>query len=512
MNESAKRFAQSLLFEHCESESLSEEGLRDIFERFGLSPNNNRHVSNYKFFLEACLNERVTEGIIQCLLEYFPAAVMASDDDNDSKLPLHYACGCGCGNKNMTLEIVQLLIDAAPDSVRSVDNEGCMPLHCLCLNKFLDEITAMEILKLLVEKHPGAIKHADNDGFLPIHIACLSSPPEFCRVLIEAYPESERVANAGGALPLHFASAMNTAATVEYLYKLYPDAINHAATDGHYPIHYAILGMNRRDDPIAAVDIVQFLLGCDPIVKLQKFGEVMSLLFCACQGVYNDSNIGAALEMIKVIYDAHPKAINNNIASSIHEYHQQVRAFINDELVYARQAKDLRLMTTPDDSGQLPLHIAIRKNATLGSIKLLVKGNPHAVQSLDNRGSLPLHLAAHHDCTRVVQYLAGLDTSTLDAVDSEGKTVLHCACRGAKYDTIAMILDKYDAVSVSKRNAQKKLPIDLLWESNEVLDRESVEYTESVFRLLKAYPETLTMNIDMNMEPDATQIRKKRKV
>mmetsp|Transcript_21245 Transcript_21245/g.32429 ORF Transcript_21245/g.32429 Transcript_21245/m.32429 type:complete len:224 (+) Transcript_21245:279-950(+) len=217
--------------------------------------------------------------------------------------------------------------------------------------------------------------------------------------------------------------------------------------------------------------------------------------------------------MIKVIYDAHPEAINNNIASSIHEYHQQIQTFINSELVYARQAKDLRLVTSPDGNGQLPLHIAIRKNATLGSIKLLEKGNPHAVQSPDNRGALPLHVACeHHDYTRVVQYLAGLDTSTLSSVDGEGNTALHYACRGAKYDTIAMFLDKYDAVSVSKRNAQKKLPIDLLWESSEVLDRESVEYTESVFRLLKAYPETLTINIDMNMEPDATQIRKKRKV
>jgi len=54
-----------------------------------------------------------------------------------------------------------------------------------------------------------------------------------------------------------------------------------------------------------------------------------------------------------------------------------------------------------------------------------------------------------------------------------------------------MLLEKYHAASVSKRNAQKKLPIDFLWESNEVEDRESVEYTESVFRLLKAYPEMM---------------------
>ena len=54
-----------------------------------------------------------------------------------------------------------------------------------------------------------------------------------------------------------------------------------------------------------------------------------------------------------------------------------------------------------------------------------------------------------------------------------------------------MLLEKYDAVSVSKQNAQNKLPIELLWESNTVNDRESIEYTESVFRLLQAYPETI---------------------
>ena len=43
-----------------------------------------------------------------------------------------------------------------------------------------------------------------------------------------------------------------------------------------------------------------------------------------------------------------------------------------------------------------------------------------------------------------------------------------------------------------------KLPIDLLWESNAVEDRESEEYTESVFRLLRAYPKTvLNSNVDI---------------
>mmetsp|Transcript_27287 Transcript_27287/g.42874 ORF Transcript_27287/g.42874 Transcript_27287/m.42874 type:complete len:82 (-) Transcript_27287:98-343(-) len=53
-----------------------------------------------------------------------------------------------------------------------------------------------------------------------------------------------------------------------------------------------------------------------------------------------------------------------------------------------------------------------------------------------------------------------------------------------------MWLEKFDAVSVSKRNADEKLPIDLLWESDLVSDRESIEYIESVYRLMRAYPET----------------------
>ncbi len=134
----------------------------------------------------------------------------------------------------------------------------------------------------------------------------------------------------------------------------------------------------------------------------------------------------------------------------------------------------------------------LQDNVTFGSIKLLVKGNPPAIQSPDDSATLPLHVACqHHDSASVVKYLIGLDSSTLDAIDRQGNTALHHACRGAKYQTIALLFDKYDALSVSKRNTQNKLSIHLLMESNEVLDRGSVEYIDCVFRLLKSHPETV---------------------
>jgi ankyrin repeat protein len=136
-------------------------------------------------------------------------------------------------------------------------------------------------------------------------------------------------------------------------------------------------------------------------------------------------------------------------------------------------------MMTPDEEGRLPLHTALQNNVRLGSIKLLVRGNPSAIRTLDNNFALPLHLASqHHQSASVVHYLLELDPTTLRAVDFDHNTVLHYACRGANYDSISLLLDKSDAVSVSERNAQKKLPIDLLFESDEVLDRESIEYME----------------------------------
>ena len=70
------------LFEYCESDTISEEGIHKIIEHHKEStPNNNLSVSDYEFFHSACSSAKVTEGIIRCLLEYFPAAAATDDED-----------------------------------------------------------------------------------------------------------------------------------------------------------------------------------------------------------------------------------------------------------------------------------------------------------------------------------------------------------------------------------------------------------------------------------------------
>ena len=130
-----------------------------------------------------------------------------------------------------------------------------------------------------------------------------------------------------------------------------------------------------------------------------------------------------------------------------------------------------------------------------------------------------MHVACgHHDSPEVIECLVGLDASLLRYEDVDNNTALHYACRGAKYTTIALLLEKFDAVSVSRKNRHSLLPIDLLLESDAVEDRESMDYTDSVFRLLRAHPDTMidkAMEVGQSVSASSSstdQVGKKRKV
>ena len=214
--------------------------------------------------------------------------------------------------------------------------------------------------------------------------------------------------------------------------------------------------------------------------------------------------------VLQILYDLYPEAIESNeVTSNVTSFHREIQTFINTQLTYARQARDRTIMTTRDENGQLPLHKALLSNdITLGSIKLLVKGNPSAVQTPDNGGALPLHLASQRSesaiSISIVKYLLGLDPTSLGVVDEQGNTALHYACRGAKPKMIVLLTKTYGALS--KRNSCNELPIHLLLLSNEVSDREGIEYTDtdSIFRLIRAYPETV-----MRVKANTQQLDKK---
>jgi len=108
---------------------------------------------------------------------------------------------------------------------------------------------------------------------------------------------------------------------------------------------------------------------------------------------------------------------------------------------------------------------------------------------------LPLHIACEFSTSDIVQFLVELDDSFLNACDLNGNFPLHYVCRGGKCDVVKYLLER-GIPSDSERNGDNKLPIHLLCESGkDKVDRESLEYVETIWCLLLAYPETV-LNFD----------------
>ena len=101
---------------------------------------------------------------------------------------------------------------------------------------------------------------------------------------------------------------------------------------------------------------------------------------------------------------------------------------------------------------------------------------------------LPLHLASEKCSADVVKYLLQLDDTFFNHCDMAGNSILHYACRGGNCGVVKLLLGM-NVASVSEPNLDKKLPIHLLVETDaDGVDRESPDYMEAIWLLLRAYP------------------------
>jgi len=213
-------------------------------------------------------------------------------------------------------------------------------------------------------------------------------------------------------------------------------------------------------------------------------------LYLACS--YNNTNLSS----IQVLYDVNnPEAIfartDNGRTPLDNARKQPAIDFLQTQLLYARQAQDMTAVTTVDENGWLTLHRALKDNVPLGSIKLLTRANPAAVQVADQKGAYPLHIACEFSSVKVVQLLVELKGDTLNNVDANEDSPLHYACRRGNLGILKYLLQA-NVPSVSERNNNNKLAIHLLFECGEnILDRESMEYVETVWQLLLANPEVV---------------------
>ena len=166
-------------------------------------------------------------------------------------------------------------------------------------------------------------------------------------------------------------------------------------------------------------------------------------------------------DSVKILYDAYPEALLS-YDEDLHNPYDLARRFGNSEVyqflrtqfVYAQRAQDTVAMSTPDAYGHLPLIYALcLKDASLGSIKLLLKGNPDALQTSDAQmgfftPSAPVYVACRDSTADIAQFL--IESFGLDVCDSNKDYPLHYACRAANLDVIKYLVEESNTPAVSE--------------------------------------------------------------
>jgi len=445
--------------------------------------------------------------VMKYLVETNPSSLLAKDEHDQTPLAV------ACKNKSITAGTIRFLLEACPSSIHQRNNCNELPIHSLC-EVNTDGGVAIEILKLLLKAHPDSVTQTDGEGYLPLHLAAMNKSPAFCKILVDAYPELAKRVDDDGDLPIHNACHRGRPDTVEYLFELYPESLHIRNNNGYLPIHEACGHPNKN-----TAEIVKFLLLHDPDC-LSK--PVVSDFNSDDEGslplhlIWSESWGMDEFNMTELLFDLYPEAIlirnrlgqlpidiiredldqltgSNDI--DCEQRLQELIRFLSTQMNYARQAQDQNAMRMPDRFGFLPLHNAIRDGAPLGAIKLLIKGNPNAINIPDGYGVHPLGIACYSGSVGVVKYLTQLVPDRLNAYDMNKNFPLHHACRGGNCEVIEYLLETpISSAPVSERNSDGMLPIHLFCEfvkGRRGCEGETPEYTETIWRLLTAYPETV---------------------
>mmetsp|Transcript_21836 Transcript_21836/g.31621 ORF Transcript_21836/g.31621 Transcript_21836/m.31621 type:complete len:778 (+) Transcript_21836:125-2458(+) len=169
---------------------------------------------------------------------------------------LHLVC-----RNNPPIDVVEIFINAAPDSVRLADAFGWLPLHYACANG-ADE----EVLRILANAYPESKTATDRRGRTPLHFALGSPNDQRTTAAAVALLSSTGAASCpdeNGMLPLHYACAYG--APEEALHVLTDnnaDSITQTDRNGRTPLHFALGNADRQASP----NVVRLLLAQNPDV------------------------------------------------------------------------------------------------------------------------------------------------------------------------------------------------------------------------------------------------------
>lgn len=243
-----------------ESEGSDESGLGHtrlfvIIEEGMPRPNDNRPLLAAEVNQRKALIEQTWERIRKWLWahqdpeERLAAATVRGNND---ATPLHNVCKLS----NPPADIVQALLEAAPETVTWADSHGWLPLHHACANG-----ANGEVLQILTEAYPDGKTKQDSQNRTPLHFYLTQRADNSTSMATNMQCLSDSGASelpdVGGMLPMHYACAYGVSpAVLEVLKDAYPDSLTAKENKGRTPMHLAMVNAHRDASP----GVINFLL------------------------------------------------------------------------------------------------------------------------------------------------------------------------------------------------------------------------------------------------------------
>jgi ankyrin repeat protein len=289
-------------------------------------------------------------------------------------------------------------------------SEGMLPLHLAA--SFVDEWRLEEMVQVLVEQAPQAVRCATRQGLIPLQCAVRRGSAQHLPVVqrfLQAWPESVRIRDLDGNSLLHMAVAPEKNRSVEqillgegphrllelmrHLLQQQPQLIREPNVAGSLPAHVAVAGTNMDE-----LELVQVLVESQPstLLTADATGSLPLHVALAQQHVN--------VPLVHYLVEQQPQTLELSDPAGSLPVHVAVDRNIVDPLALALvQALVERRPATllrADASGSLPLHVALAQQHPMVNPELvhyLVEAQPLSLEKKDARGWLPLHLAAAND-------------------------------------------------------------------------------------------------------------------
>ena len=261
----------------CTSDQLALEPLQEKIKIIStLSP---FPMYQTQMLLNACSSKNITVEIVECILDVCGRA--ASHDNDEEVYPIHIAAS----NIDCPTSVIELLVEKNPSALEylslldgwmmcdfgSIKNVKGLPLHFYLTRKALH--IDVEVVKRFVYAYPEALTTllpADNNDFITTLNALLYHEEiddlvDVFRELVELNPATVQLRDSDGFTPLHTAAyclkQINPMKEIiQVLLKAWPDGASQLDEDGNLPLHLLCSREYDIKDEGVVLDVIRLLI------------------------------------------------------------------------------------------------------------------------------------------------------------------------------------------------------------------------------------------------------------